>query len=93
MYLLYLSQDYVVKETIYLGVGQDPNILYQNALNPEMTDKNNKYVVEKWLARVQNDISEKQRREMDHAFMYAPFIAGSYSIKGMTLHMKKVFEF
>lgn len=92
MYLLYLSQSYSL-DPILLGVGQNPITLYQNALNPEMTDKNNKYFVEKWLARVQNDISEKQRREMDHAFMYAPFISGSYSIKGMTLYMKKVFEF
>ena len=93
MYILYLSQDNQLDKTVFLGAGDDPATLYQNALNPEMTDKNNKYVVEKWLARVKNDISEKQRREMDHAFMYAPFIAGSYSIKGMTLYMKKVFEF
>ena len=93
MYLLYLSQDYVVKEIVFLGVGQDPSILYQNALNPEMTDKNNKYVVEKWLARVEDDLDERQRREMDHAFMYAPLLAGSYSIKGMTLHMKKISEY
>lgn len=93
MYLLYLSQDYVVKETFFLGVGEDPIKLYQNALNPEMVDKNNKYVVEKWVSRLENDISVKQRREMDYTFMYAPFIAGSYSIKGMTLHMKKVFEY
>jgi hypothetical protein len=93
MYLLYLSQDYLVKEIVFLGVGQEPSTLYQNALNPEMTDKNNKYFVEKWLARVKNDMSEKERREMDHTFMYAPFIAGSYSIKGMTLSMKKVFEY
>jgi hypothetical protein len=90
MYLLYLSHE---KETLFLGVGQDPAQLYTNALNPELADKNNKYFVEKWLSRFQNDISERQRREMDRAFMYAPLIAGSYSIKGMTLHMKKIMEY
>ena len=93
MYLLYLSQDYLETETIFLGVGQDPAKLYINALNPEMTDKNNKYVLEKWLSRFQNDISERQRRDIDRAFMYAPLIAGSYTIKGMTLHMKKIMEY
>jgi hypothetical protein len=93
MYLLYLSQDYLVKETIYLGVGQDPIKLYTNALNPDLADKNNKYVVEKWLSRVKDDLDERQRREMDRAFMYAPLIAGSYSIKGMTLYMKKIREY
>jgi hypothetical protein len=90
MYLLYLSHE---KETLFLGVGQDPAQLYTNALNPELADKNNKYFVEKWLSRFQNDISERQRREMDRAFMYAPLIAGSYTIKGMTLHMKKIMEY
>ena len=93
MYLLYLSQDYPEKETIFLGVGEDPAKLYINALNPELTDKNNKYFVEKWLDRFQNDISERQRRDIDRAFMYAPLISGLYSIKGMTLHMKKISEY
>lgn len=68
------------------------NLFDINALNPEMTDKN-KYVVEKWLSRFHNDISERQRIDIDRAFMYAPLISGLYSIKGMTLHMKKVSEY
>ncbi len=89
-YVLYLSQDNQLEKTVFLGAGDDPSTLYQNALNPQTAEKNHKSLILKWLVRVEANLSEQQQREMDHTFMHTPGVEGCYSIEGMTLHMKEI---
>ena len=91
MYALYLIQeDDHVKNTIFLGISNDPENLYINALNPQMADKKDKSLILKWLTRVEANLNEQEQREMDYAFTKNPQTEFSYSIKDMTLYIKKI---
>ena len=90
MYLLYLSQDNQLENTIFLGIGSDPVELYQNALNPQTADKKDKSLILNWLTQVEAKLDEQEQKEMDYAFMENPETEFSYSIKDMTLYIKKI---
>ena len=90
MYALYLSQDDQVKNTIFLGISNDPENLYINALNPQMVEKNSKSLILKWLTLVETKLDDVEKRDLDYAFMSNPQTEFSYSIKDMTLYIKKI---
>ena len=91
MYALYLIQeDDHVKNTIFLGISNDPENLYINALNPQTADKKDKSLILKWLTRVEANLNEQEQREMEYAFTKNPGTEFSYSIKDMTLYINKI---
>jgi hypothetical protein len=91
MYALYLIQeDDHVKNTIFLGISNDPENLYINALNPQTAEKKDKSLILKWLTQVEAKLNEQEQREMDYAFMSNPQTEFSYSIKDMTLYITKI---
>jgi hypothetical protein len=90
MYILYLSQDNQLDKTVFLGAGDDPATLYQNALNPQTAERKNKSLILRWLVRVEANLGVMEQRDMDHTFMRTPIVEGCYSIEGMTLHMKHI---
>ena len=90
MYALYLSQDDQVKDTILLGISNDPEKLYINALNPQTADKKDKSLILKWLTQVEAKLDEQEQKEMDYAFMKNPETEFSYSIRDLTLYIKKI---
>jgi hypothetical protein len=90
MYLLYLSQDNQLEKTVFLGAGDDPATLYQNALHLQTAEAKHKSLILKWLTRAEANLSVIEQRGMDHTFMHTPFVEGCYSIEGMTLHMKQI---
>jgi hypothetical protein len=94
-YVLYLCQEWRQESNkpIILGVGNDPTKLYQNALNPQTAEKSNKSLILKWLTHVETKLDEQEQREMDYAFTKNPQTEFSYSIKEMTLYMKKIKEY
>jgi hypothetical protein len=90
MYALYLSQDNELENIIFLGIGNDPRKLYQNALNPQTAEKNNKSLILKWLTRVEANLNEQEQREMEYAFMSNPQSEFSYRIRDLTLYIKLI---
>jgi len=91
MYVMYLIQeDDHVKNTIFLGISNDPENLYQNALNPQTADKNNKSLILNWLTRVEANLNEQEQREMEYAFMSNPQTEFSYRIRDLSLHITLV---
>lgn len=91
MYVMYLIQeDDHIKNTIFLGISNDPENLYQNALNPQTADKKDKSLILNWLTQVEAKLDEQEQKEMDYAFMKNPETEFSYSIKDMTLYIKLV---
>jgi len=90
MYALYLIQDDQVKNTIFLGISNDPENLYINALNPQTADKKYKSLILKWLIKVEANLNEQEQREMEYAFTKNPQTEFLYSINDMTLYMTKI---
>uniref|UniRef100_A0A6C0ILJ9 Uncharacterized protein n=1 Tax=viral metagenome TaxID=1070528 RepID=A0A6C0ILJ9_9ZZZZ len=87
MYILYISE---MNKIVHLGIHDDPGKLYVNALNPCTADEKFKPLIFKWLDLVKVNLSDIKKREMDYSFMYTPYIEGCYSIKDLTLYIKKV---
>ena len=92
-YLLYISENDALEKTIFLGAGEDPIKLYNNALNPQTAIKSIKSLILKWLGRIDSNLNEQEQREMDYAFTRNPETEFSYSINGMTLYLKKIRKF
>lgn len=90
MYALYLSQDDQVKNTILLGISNNPEKLYINALNPQTAEKKDKSLILKWLTQVEAKLDEQEQREMEYEFTKNPQTEFSYSIQDMTLYMTKI---
>ena len=90
MYALYLIQDDQDKNTIFLGISNDPENLYINALNPQTADKKDKSLILKWLIKVEANLNEQEQREMEYAFTKNPQTEFLYSINDMTLYMTKI---
>ena len=90
MYALYLSQDDQVKNTIFLGISNDPEKLYINALNPQTAYKKHKSLILKWLTLVETELDDVEKRDLDYAFICNPLTQFSYPIKDLTLYIKKI---
>ncbi len=91
MYALYLIQeDDHVKNTIFLGISNDPENLYINALNPQTADKKGKSLILKWLTLVETELDDVEKRDLDYAFICNPLTEFSYSIKDLTLYITKI---
>ena len=93
MYALYLSQDDQVKDTIFLGLSDNPAILYIDGLNPRLIYKNHISLVTKWLNLVETELDHVEKKDMDYAFMCNPLTEFSYPIKDLTLYIKKIRQF
>jgi hypothetical protein len=90
MYLLYLSLDKNVDTTLFLGVGENPAELFVNALNPDNLKDYKKSLLFKWLILVESQLDETEKKDLEYAFMYNPENEFSYTIKDMTLYIKKI---
>jgi len=90
MYLLYLSLDKNVDTTLFLGVGENPAELFVNALNPNNLKDYKKSLLFKWLILVESQLDETEKKDLEYAFMYNPENEFSYTIKDMTLYIKKI---
>jgi len=93
MYALYLSQDDQVKDTIFLGLSDNPARLYIDGLNPQLIYKNHISLVTKWLTLVETELDHVEKKDMDYAFMCNPLTEFSYPIKDLTLYIKKIRQF
>jgi hypothetical protein len=82
-----------MNKIVNLGIGKDKIKLYINALNPNIADEKVKNIILKWLDLVKVNLSDIKKKQMDYSFMYTPFIEGCYSIKDLTLNIKKVQEY
>lgn len=90
MYALYLSQDDQVKDTIFLGLSDNPAKLYIDALNPQFVYKKHTSLITKWLTLVETELDDVEKKDMDYAFMCNPLTEFSYPIKDLTLYIKKI---
>ena len=90
MYLLYLSLDKNVDTTLFLGVGENPSELFVNALNPNNLENYKKSLLFKWLILVESQLDETEKKDLEYAFMRNPENEFSYTIKDMTLYIKKI---
>lgn len=90
MYVLYLSQDDQVKDTIFLGLSDNPARLYMDGLNPKLVHKDHISLITKWLALVETELDDVEKKDMDYAFMCNPLTEFSYPIKDLTLYIKKI---
>jgi hypothetical protein len=90
-YVLYLCQE--LEKPIILGVGNDSTNLYQNALNPQTAEKSNKSLILNWLTRVEANLNEQEKKDLDYAFMCNPLTEFSYNIKDLTLYIKEIKEY
>ena len=90
-YVLYLCQE--LEKPMILGVGDDPTKLYQNALNPQTAEKSNKSLILNWLTRVEANLNEQEKKDLDYAFMSNPLTEFSYNIKDLTLYIKEIKEY
>ena len=88
MYVFFLSQDKNVDTTLFLGVGEDSAKLFVNALNPNNLEK--KSLLFKWLILVESNLDETEKKDLEYAFMHNPENEFSYTIKDMTLCIKKI---
>jgi len=97
-YLLFLIKEYnpehntkaEFKNIIYLGIGSESDKLYYNGLDEDNEDKETKASILTWLKLVQDNLDEQEKKDMDYAFMYNPESEFSYSIKNMTLCIRKI---
>jgi len=90
MYLLYLSRDKNVETTLFLGVGENPAELFVNVLNPDNLADYKKSFLLQWLILVESCLDETEKKDLEYAFMYNPENEFSYTIKDMTLYIKKI---
>ena len=97
-YLLYLIKEYnteydtdvQLENIIFLGTGREADKLYYNGLDAENANKETKAIILTWLKLVQDNLDEREKKEMEYAFMYRPETEFVYSIKNMTLCIKKI---
>ena len=90
MYALYLSQDEQVKDTIFLGLSDNPARLYMDGLNPKLVHTDHISLIKKWLTLVESELDDVEKKDMDYAFMCNPLTEFSYPIKELTLYIKKI---
>jgi hypothetical protein len=90
-YVLYLRQEW--GKGILLGAGKNPSTLYQNALNPQTAEKNNKSLILKWLTLVETNLDDVEKKDLHYAFMCNPQTKFSYPIKDLTLCIKLIKEY
>ena len=90
MYALYLSQDDQVKDTIFLGLSDNPARLYMDGLNSKLVHKDHTSLITKWLTLVESELDDVEKKDMDYAFMCNPLTEFSYPIKDLTLYIKKI---
>ena len=93
MYILFLSQDKNIDNTLFLGVGENPAELFVNALNPNNLKDLKDYkksLLFKWLILVESHLDETEKKDLEYAFMRNPENEFSYAIKDMTLCIKRI---
>jgi hypothetical protein len=92
-YVLYLDSNIDKKNILYLGSCKDPIKLYYEGLNIDnITTSYKNYVIE-WLNLVDVNLDPQEKYDLEYAFMYNPQNGFSYSIKNMTLYIKKIKSF
>jgi hypothetical protein len=97
-YLLYLIKEYnteystdaQLENIIFLGTGREADKLYYNGLDAENANKDTKATIITWLTLVQDNLDEREKKDMEYAFMYRPESEFVYSIKNMTLCIKRI---
>jgi hypothetical protein len=97
-YLLFLINEYnpehntkaEFKNIIFLGSGDESDKLYNNGLDANDANEETKASIVTWLNLVQDNLDEQEKKDLDYAFMYNPESEFSYSIKNMTLCIRKI---
>jgi len=99
-YLLYLHIDHTPHddEIIFLGSSNEPDLYYKALLTQFDTStegvsivSENKYIIAVWKNLVKTELSSDEIVQLDDAFMKGNI--NSYTLKHMTLRLKKVQSF
>jgi hypothetical protein len=90
LFSLFLSKDNNVKNTIFLGLSDDPAKLYVDGLNPQTAYKKHKSIILKWLTLVETELDDLEKKDMEYAFTCNPLTEFHYPIKDMTLYIIKI---
>ena len=94
-YMMYLHVNHrpYDDEIIVLGMGKDQFDLYYFVFVGEGQAPENKQIISVWKNLVETELNVKQKMELKDALKNMEENEYSYTIKHMTLHLKKIQSF